>query len=180
MKLLILDLDETLIYAGETPLDRAADFHVGPYHVYRRPYVDEFLSGCFERFDVAVWSSSSPAYAAEVVDALLPDPKLLAFVWASDRCTLAFDPELRALCWRKPIRKVRRRGYDPAHVIVVDDSPEKWQQSYGNLVRVTPYGGSGEDEELKALLRYLEKLRDVENVRTVEKRFWRSLVTDPE
>jgi RNA polymerase II subunit A small phosphatase-like protein len=38
-RLLVLDLDETLIYANECPLDRPADFEVAPYFVYLRPGV---------------------------------------------------------------------------------------------------------------------------------------------
>jgi NLI interacting factor-like phosphatase len=44
--LLILDLDETLIYATEEPLQRVPDFIIGPYAVYRRPYLTEFLTSC--------------------------------------------------------------------------------------------------------------------------------------
>ena len=46
-KLLILDLDETLIFATERPLTREADFRVGPYHVYGRPGLADFLDQCF-------------------------------------------------------------------------------------------------------------------------------------
>jgi len=46
-KLLILDLDETLIFATERPLTREADFRIGPYHVYRRPDLADFLDQCF-------------------------------------------------------------------------------------------------------------------------------------
>jgi RNA polymerase II subunit A small phosphatase-like protein len=172
-KLLILDLDETLIYATETPLERPPDFRVGPYAVYRRPHVAPFLAQCREWFEVAVWSSSSPLYAREVVHALFQEPSQLAFVWARDRCTACFDHELREHCWRKPLSKVKRRGYAPAHIIAVDDSPEKWSRSYGNLVRVMPYCGAVEDDELNRLLPFLDWLRTVPNVRAVEKRLWR-------
>lgn len=47
--LLILDLDETLIYASEAALDREPDFTV-----YRRPWLDEFLARCERNFDLAV------------------------------------------------------------------------------------------------------------------------------
>ena len=46
-KLLILDLDETLVFAAERPLTREADFRVGPYHVYGRPGLAVFLDQCF-------------------------------------------------------------------------------------------------------------------------------------
>ena len=62
-KLLVLDLDETLIYANERPLDRPADFEVSPYFVYLRPGVEEFLLRVAEIYRLGVWTSSSPAYA---------------------------------------------------------------------------------------------------------------------
>ncbi|MDQ4120460.1 MAG: hypothetical protein M3209_03335 [Acidobacteriota bacterium] len=38
-KLLVLDLDETLIYATEEELERKADFRAGQYLVYKRPFL---------------------------------------------------------------------------------------------------------------------------------------------
>jgi TFIIF-interacting CTD phosphatase-like protein len=65
-KLLILDLDETLLYATAQPPARPADFAVGDYYVYKRPHVDAFLTQCFDWFDVAVWTSASPSYAVGI------------------------------------------------------------------------------------------------------------------
>lgn len=175
-KLLILDLDETLIHAREMALDREADFRVAHYHVYRRPHLDAFLEQCFQWFDVAVWTSSSPLYARDVVASIFPQPDALKFAWASDRCTMSYDGELREYYWSKCLQKVLRRGYRRERIIAVDDSPYKWSRSYGNLVRVHPYGGETTDQELPLLARYLERLRDVENIRAVEKRYWRELM----
>lgn len=177
-KLLILDLDETLIHAREASLEREADFRVAQYHVYRRPHLDAFLEQCFRWFDVAVWTSSSPLYARDVIAGIFPKPDALQFAWASDRCTRSFEPEWREYYWRKSLQKVLRRGYQREHVIAVDDSPEKWSRSYGNLVRVHPYRGETTDQELPLLARYLDRLRDVENVRAVEKRYWRELMRE--
>ena len=158
-KLLILDLDETLIFAAERPLARGGGLPRGAVHVYRRPGLADFLEHCFELFDVAVWTSSSPLYAEEVVGAVFPDPSRLAFVWASDRCTPAYDLETGEHCAQKNLKKIKGRGYPLGAVIAVDDSPEKWRQSYGNLVRVTPYHGTEEDTELSLLASYLHFLR---------------------
>ncbi|MFK2856299.1 hypothetical protein ISP18_16965 [Dyella humi] len=73
----------------------------------------------------------------------------------------------------KSLHKVKRRGYDLRRVIAVDDNPEKYARSYGNLVTVAPYLGSLEDDELHYLKRYLEELIRQPNVRSVEKRAWR-------
>jgi RNA polymerase II subunit A small phosphatase-like protein len=62
-----------LVFAMEKPLPgrSAADFRVGPYHVYKRPHLDTFLAACRNWFEMAVWTSASPLYAAQVVAALI-------------------------------------------------------------------------------------------------------------
>lgn len=172
-KLLILDIDETLLFAAEEQLERKEDFRAGQYLVYKRPHLEEFLARCLEWFEVAVWTSSSPAYAKEVIENIFEDTSVLSFVWASDRCTWSYDTELQEYYWQKILKKVKRKGYDLNHVIAIDDTPEKYANSYGNLVRIAPYEGQDEDTELKSLVVYLDRLRLVENVRKIEKRNWR-------
>ena len=175
-KLLVLDLDETLLYATTTLLDnRAADFRAGLYHVYLRPGVYPFLAACFADFTVAVWTSATPLYAQDIVSQLFGhDAEKLLFTWASDKCSRGFDGEAQEMYPRKNIQKVRRTFRIPlSQIIVVDDTPQKWEQSYGNLVRVSPFTGAASDEELPRLSAYLRTLRDVENVREIEKRNWR-------
>lgn len=166
-KLLILDLDETLIHSSEHQLARPADFRVGRFHVYKRPYLDIFLARSLEWFDVAVWTSSSPQYAAEIVGAIFNDAALLAFLWANDRCTQAYDSEVMDYYWKKNLEKVKRQGRALASVIVVDDTQEAYRTSYGNLVKVSPFHGEGDDIELYLLLQYLDLLRDVGNARSM-------------
>ncbi len=171
-KLLILDLDETLVYATKDALARQADFQVGPYCIYKRPSVDDFIMACRGLFEVAVWTSASPDYAAGIVAALFPYQ--LRFVWASDRRTQTYDPELCEHFWVKNLRKVKALGYDLERVIMVDDTAEKHRQNYGNLVQVREWTGDLGDKELLLLLPYLEHLQTAENIRAVEKRSWRS------
>lgn len=51
-KLLVLDLDETLVFSTEQELHRSADLRVSGYHVYKRPYLDAFLDYAFANFGV--------------------------------------------------------------------------------------------------------------------------------
>lgn len=74
-KLLILDIDETLIYATEASLPRQANFLVGQYHIYKRPFLDVFLKNCLDWFEVAVWTSSTPSYAIAIVSEIFENPK---------------------------------------------------------------------------------------------------------
>lgn len=175
-KLLILDLDETLIYATEEGLERQQDFIVGSYFVYKRPFLQEFIEFCLENFDIAVWTSSTKNYATEIVKEIFPDPNGLKFFWSRLRCTIRYDEELQETYFEKMMSKVRKRKYNLTKVIVVDDSPEKWRNSYGNLVRVKPFFGETEDTELKKLIVYLERLKSAENIRKIEKRMWQNRI----
>ncbi len=174
MKLLILDLDETLIYAtDETVSGAKEDFCVGSYAVYRRPGLEEFLDLCFRYFKVAVWTSSSKSYAEEVVGEVFKG-RTLEFVFSRGRCVRSFDHELLEPIWIKDLKKVKRKGYSLQDIIVVDDTPAKLRRNYGNLVRIRPFEGDYEDQELKYLSRYLLDLREAKNIRRIEKRGWRN------
>jgi RNA polymerase II subunit A small phosphatase-like protein len=173
-QLLILDIDETLVFASERPFSHSPDFCVGPFSVYKRPHLDRFLSTAFEQFDLAVWTSSSEDYADAMLASVFPERGLLKFAWARSRCTRRYDAELQTEYWVKDLKKVARLGYPLEQVLMVDDSPEKLQRQYGNHIRVAPFVGDPEDRELEMLLPFLAHMAGVENVRSTEKRGWRS------
>ncbi|MEM6290761.1 MAG: HAD family hydrolase [Myxococcota bacterium] len=172
-KLLVLDLDETLVHARRVPLERAPEFSVGPFVVYRRPHVSAFLEDVLDAFEsVGVWTASTLPYALPVLDHLV-DRRRLAFVWGRERCTYHYDREHDETVWLKPLTKLRRAGFRKERVLYVDDSPEKIVRSYSNLVAVAPFIGDPADDELPRLATYLHTLGPVANVRPIEKRGWR-------
>ncbi|MCR6641180.1 MAG: HAD family hydrolase [Sporocytophaga sp.] len=87
--LLILDLDETLVHATKTELDRKADFIVFNYHIYKRPFLDQFIRFCSGNFRLAIWSSASDDYVEEVVKRIIPDDIKLDFVWGEASVLIA-------------------------------------------------------------------------------------------
>lgn len=169
--LLVLDLDETLVFA-DAHLTQP-DFTIGPWGVRKRPHLADFLARARDAFRLAVWTSAGADYAAGVVHHLFGAPHGLELLWSSDRCTPRFDYETGALQSLKTFRKLKRRGFDLRRVLVVDDTPEKHQRNWGNLVRVTPFLGDPADAELPKLANYLHTLRDVADVRAIDKRGWR-------
>lgn len=56
----------------------------------------------------------------------------------------------------KDLKTIRRVGYELERVIVVDDTAKKHERNYGNLVRVRPFEGQLDDDELLYLATYLE------------------------
>lgn len=177
-KLLVLDLDETLVHASEFELPRQAHFRVGPYHVYERPHVHAFIAHVRQRFRVGVWTSSGAQYAAQVVDHLFPKDAL-EFVWTSQRCTTTRDWISGGYQTIKKLEKLKAKGYRLESIVAVDDTPAKYARSFGNLVTVSEFTGDESDDELLALMHYLDHLAEVPNVRAVEKRGWRRAVSDP-
>jgi TFIIF-interacting CTD phosphatase-like protein len=174
MKLLVLDLDETLVFASETKLARAEDFRVAEFFVYKRPGLDTFIEYILQEFKVAVWTSSSANYAESVIKEIFLEPQRLEFAWSRQRCTRKSDPELGSGYWIKDLKKVRRLGHSLKSILIVDDSPRKLERSYGNYIRVSAFCGDPGDKELGKLESYLHWLKDTPNVRSVDKRNWRS------
>jgi carboxy-terminal domain RNA polymerase II polypeptide A small phosphatase len=177
--LVILDLDETLVFASEVALARPPDFTTRRYAVYRRPYLAAFLEAAFSRFRVGIWTSSGEDYAAEVARTILPADARLEFLWCAERCTVRFDHATRRRYPVKRMRKLKRKGYDLARAVAVDDTAEKYEANYGNLVVVRPFEGDVTDDELPALLEYLTRLSALGDVRRIEKRGWRAMLSFP-
>ena len=173
-KLIILDIDETLIHATENKLEREPDFESELYYVYKRPYVHEFIEFCFAHFSVAVWTTAGDKFADHVVTNLFENDKRLEFVWSRNRCTPIFERELHEHGHLKNLAKVKKKGFPLEHVIMIDDTPSKLRKSYGNLVRVNEFVGDPKDNELLILMKYLKDLKSEENIRKVEKRGWQN------
>jgi len=171
--LLILDLDETLVFSTEAEPARGFDFKLFVYFVTKRPHLDEFLARVPDWFDLAVWSSSDDAYAKAMAARLFPGAEALRFVWGRTRCTPRYDGESLGSHYLKDLKKVRRRGHDLRRVLILDDSPEKVSRNYGNHVRIGPFEGDPGDRELLDVLPFLEWLKDQPDFRAVEKRTWR-------
>jgi RNA polymerase II subunit A small phosphatase-like protein len=182
--LLILDLDETLIHASATKIREETDFQVFHYFVYKRPGLAEFLTTCAQHFKLAIWSSASDDYVQAVVEQILPPGITLEFVWGRSRCTPFATPQIdeygyynldgtSSYEYAKRLKKVRRRGFSLQKTLIVDDTPAKVQQNYGNAIYIKPYQGETADEELRHLTDYLLTLKQQGNFRMFEKRHWR-------
>ena len=180
--LLILDLDETLIHASPVKLGDDFAFQLFQYYVYKRPGLDEFLTACARIFQVAVWSSASDDYVQQVVERIFPEDMELKFVWGRSRCTpLSLPPDEYGYYhagfpgryeYAKLLKKVKRLGFDAKRVLIVDDTPEKVQNCYGNIIYPIPFLGNPDDNELTLLVHYLHSLKEADNVRSIEKRQW--------
>lgn len=175
--LLILDLDETLIHATEKKLEIEPDFQYAEYYVYKRPNLVEFLTEMSQYFKLAIWSSADDKYVNDVVELIKPTELELEFVWARSRCTVRRHYELDKYIYEKRLKKVKKQGFRLEKSLIVDDSPEKTRDNFGNAIYVLPFEGNQNDNELILLSQFLKKIKDSENVRRFEKRGWRNIKT---
>lgn len=111
VKLIVFDLDETLVHATEVPLPYAHSFQVASYFVYVRPFASELIKISASRFDVAVWSSSSERYVEAVTAELFGTLVPVKFSWSVSKCVQKVDPKSNGYVYVKDLRKVMRHGF---------------------------------------------------------------------
>ncbi|XVE83671.1 hypothetical protein DITRI_Ditri16bG0105200 [Diplodiscus trichospermus] len=180
-KLLVLDLNGLLadiVYAP--PQNYTADALIAGRAVFKRPFCDDFLRFCFERFEVGIWSSRNRKNVDRFIDFLMGDMKRkLLFCWDSSYCTATrfntpghkYKPlvfkELRKI-WDDPDLPWEKGYYNEANTLLIDDSPYKALLNPPHTA-IFPYSfkfdmsdnslGAGGDLKV-----YLERLASAENV----------------
>lgn len=170
--LLILDLDETLIHATEEKLESDHEFIFDKYYIYKRPYLNLFLEHLSNSFRIGIWSSADDLYVSKIIDFIKPNGINFDFIWGKSKCTLSKNHLLDEYVFEKRLKKLKKKGYTLSKTIIVDDSPEKVKENYGNAVYIKPFEGDINDNELNKLKNYLLTISNVKDVRTIEKRGW--------
>jgi TFIIF-interacting CTD phosphatase-like protein len=174
--LLILDLDETLIHATEEKFSIKEDFTYTKYNVYLRPHFQWFMEEMYKHFTLEIWSSADDDYVRDLVEKIKPASVAFEFAWGKSRCTLKRDYELDKYVQTKQLKKLKKKGFSLDRMLIVDDSPEKVKDHYGNAIYMPPFEGDPADVELKRLAKFLINIKDVANVRSIEKRGWRDSI----
>ncbi|KAK1427236.1 hypothetical protein QVD17_15919 [Tagetes erecta] len=183
-KLLVLDVNGLIVDIVADP-DEAytPDTIIGSKAVYKRPFCDEFLKFCFEKFNVGVWTSRTRRNIERVLKFLAIDPEQqLLFCWDQSHCTdTGFHTldnsdkplvlkELKKLWVKEDPNLPWDTGvYNESNTIFLDDSPYKalrnppytaiFPNSYS--YRNTQDNGLGPNGDLR---NYLERLAASDNV----------------
>ncbi|KAJ6822774.1 uncharacterized protein M6B38_387295 [Iris pallida] len=138
-KLLVLDLNGLLcdvVHRSQRP--PYAHKIVGKSSVFKRPFCDDFLKFCYERFVVGVWSSRLKENVQGIVSCVVGDAQNLSFCWDISRCTLTgyktIEDEHKPLVL-KELKKLWNKeeadlpwevgDYSPSNTLLIDDSPYK-------------------------------------------------------
>jgi RNA polymerase II subunit A small phosphatase-like protein len=194
----VLDIDEVLLHTiksesyHKTTLNKKANWiteesanflngnKISFYHFYLRPHLKLFLQEIKKHYQLALWSSSANDYVSNIFKNLLQESELTEkdffFVWSQERTVKDYSNTSGFHDYEniKDLIKIRRRGVDITKVLFVDDHPNKLKRNYGNLIQAKPFYGKEDDTHLLSLLEYLIFIKNTENFRKLEKRYWNS------
>ncbi|XWS32974.1 hypothetical protein CRYUN_Cryun22dG0037300 [Craigia yunnanensis] len=153
-----------------------------PEEAFKRPFCDDFLRFCCERFKVGIWSSRNRKNVERFIDFLVGDMKCkLLFCWDSSYCTVTqfntpgykYKPmvfkELRKIWGKHDLDLPWEKGYyNESNTLLIDDSPYKALLNPPHTA-IFPHSfkfdrgdnslGAGGDLKV-----YLERLASAENV----------------
>jgi TFIIF-interacting CTD phosphatase-like protein len=153
-KLLVLDIDSTLIFAK--PQEKQ-------YIVAKRPYLDEFMEYIFSAYDVALWTAGSSSYAKIIAEHVFPQYKeRFKFIWSVDECETG-----NIFGGLKPLRKLwssdlaKQNGWDEKNTLMVEDTPENCMFNEGNCLIVPKFTGEKGDETLRYLKIFLSRIASI-------------------
>lgn len=171
-KLVIFDLDETLIHARMAQLNRPAELNIENLHVYIRPYAADLIELAAQRFSVAIWSAGSPRYVEVISQFLLETRVAPLFVWDRERCSKKSSFFSFGEIFTKDLSLVEEFGFDLASVLIIEDDPVKIADFKDNAIIVRQYLGEAEDDELERLSSYFDAIDTVSDIRELDKNRW--------
>ena len=183
-KLLLLDLDNTIICAEELPnndeksvlnekLDKARkNFRTvrmeDYYDIFERPHLQEFLDYIFKKFNVGVWTASSKDYAIFVIKNFITQPngknepsREIQLFLCSHHCNVSkkhykgITKDLKLISDRWNLKNLNE-------LLLIDDLEQLAENQPNNVISIKPfYYDKDESYNDKELLRIKTNLETV-------------------
>lgn len=177
-KLLILDLDETLISTtNNKPLSYDFSFVLQNliYYVNIRPNLNIFIDFCFKYFNLAIWSAGDEEYVNEIIKYIFKNRQnQLLFIWSKKKCTQiikTYNFYNQNVILIKNLKKIWRKksfNFDKTNTLIIDDTPYTYIKNYGNAIRIKNFEIYNEkDTEFDRVKDILLKCIDISDVRLI-------------
>ncbi|CAD8142466.1 unnamed protein product [Paramecium pentaurelia] len=164
-KILVLDLDETLIHSCThrdfphitiTIQDDDESIDI-TFNV--RPYCKEFIKEMSNYYTIYLFTASSETYAKAIVNHLDPKRQYITDVLCRNNCF-----ETKNGFFIKDLRIITNR--DLKDIVIIDNLPHSFGLQLENGIPILEWTQDPKDEELKYLQQYLIELSKKEDVRT--------------
>lgn len=169
-KLLVLDLDETLVHSmtrGNPRVSQLVEVHLrnSPmasfYYVATRPFCSDFLTAVLQWYDVAIFTASVCEYADPIIDLIEHNVGRKCFKRRlyRDSCT----PDGKG----GYIKDLRVLEQDMSRVLLVDNSPVSFARQRCNGLAIEGWISDPSDRTLLQMLPLLFALRHTSDVRSI-------------
>jgi CTD small phosphatase-like protein 2 len=166
-KLLVLDLDETIMHAcsvkdkpdvtliGRDPANK--EFAVS---IKVRPFVQEFLEKVSKEYEIILFTASTEHYATTIIDYIDPNREYFKTILSRRNCMETkngfFIKDLRIL-----------KGRDLAKVVIIDNLAHCFGFQIDNGIPILDFISDENDVELLYLADYLLRLAKAPDVRVI-------------
>ena len=178
-KILLLDLDETLIHADfakeyendtKNPYDTIISFEseneINNVGIFLRPGVKLFLENLSKFFEIGIFTASVSEYADEVIKFLDPENNFIKFKLYRQNCVNVNDilkvKDLRIL-----------KNFDLKNVVLVDNNMYSFAAQLSNGILINSFYFNKNDNELYNVYGYLMNyIYQAEDVRKVNEEFF--------
>lgn len=174
-KILVLDLDETLIHSASVnspynsekralPIEPDFELQVViekdlvKFHVFKRPHVDEFLEIVSQWYDVVIFTAGIDAYGEIITNRLDNNRGIFKKKYYRRHCT----PELGL--FSKDLSVITN---DLSSIFILDNSPFAYKNYPHNAIQIKSWFCDQSDKALLNLLPVLDAMRFVQDVRSV-------------
>ena len=177
-KMLILDLDETLVHSCFKPTNNnmnnnnlpKADIFLNikfqsKYHevlVYKRPFVDEFLQKMNKYYNLIIFTASVQEYADPLLDQLDKN-KFIKLRYYRNSCLLDKNGKF--------VKNLSSIYNDLKNVILLDNNPISYSYNKNNGLPIITWHFDKKDRELLKIIPILEFLSTVDDIRNYLLRF---------
>ncbi|VDD77173.1 unnamed protein product [Mesocestoides corti] len=172
-KIMVIDLDETLIHSvldgmsrptvrSGTPPDFVLkvdiDHHPVRFSVHKRPHVDYFLDIISQWYELVVFTASLEIYGAGVADHLDNGRHIFQRRFYRQHCL--YDSGSYS-------KDLSRISSDLSSIFILDNSPGAYRSFPDNAIPIRSWFSDSHDTALLCLLPVLDALRFVTDVRSV-------------
>lgn len=184
-KLLIFDMDETLIHCVDDVEKQDSDIVLEikfpdvdeDETVYAginiRPYIIDCLKEASKHYQVIVFTASHKVYADAILDFIDPDGALIQHRLYRHNCiltTAACTPSSNSASagsgfYIKDLRIFQNSQFSMKDIVIVDNSVYSFAFHIDNGIPIVPFYDDKEDEEMLHLIYYLNCLAQVDDVR---------------
>jgi len=168
-KMVVIDLDETLIHAS--PMNKIPDHIITKIlpdgssiclKVSIRPYAKEFLRTVSALADTVIFTASVKNYADSIIELLDPHREYIKQRFYRDSCTMTNKGLIKDLTiFNRPLKDL----------LIIDNLASNFSKQKENGILISSWYGDKKDKELYKLSKNIPKILSYEDLRKADKNF---------